>query len=193
MLRRLFIFHLLLIAGCQTARVQQPLTQTVGGNDMDAQMEFWHQLALRPVTSNDEAFHGLLLYLDNQDANADYEHRLAALKSRGLVAGWFNRPADEAIRRGTLAVAIGKMLKIRGGVMMSLTGGNVDRYAMRELEFLEIYPQSSENQTFSGGEFVGIIGKIDDYQRGNPADYPAAVLPQNTDPAMNPPTTQETP
>lgn len=183
----------LLLAGCTAARVGQPLTQTFGGNDLDSQMEFWHQLALRPVTSNDEGFHGLQLYLDNQDASVDYEHRLAALQARGLVASAFSRPADEAISRGTLAVAIGKLLKVRGGVMMSLTGGNVDRYVVRELEFLQIYPQSSENQTFSGSEFVGIIGKIEDYQRGNPADYPASVLPQESSAAMTPPTTQETP
>ena len=29
----------------------------------------------------------------------------------------------------------------------------------------------------SKGEVVGIIGRVEDYQRGNPADVPAAVLP----------------
>jgi hypothetical protein len=43
--------------------------------------------------------------------------------------------------------------------------------------FVGLYPPSSPNQTFSGSEFVGIIGRIEDYQRGNPADVPAAVLP----------------
>ena len=43
--------------------------------------------------------------------------------------------------------------------------------------FLNVYPPSTPNQSFSGNEFVGIIGRVEDYQRGNPADVPAAVLP----------------
>ena len=31
--------------------------------------------------------------------------------------------------------------------------------------FLGIYPPSSPNQTFSGTEYLGIIGKAEDYQR----------------------------
>jgi hypothetical protein len=165
-----------LVAGCQHARVAEPLTKKLGGDDAGAQLEFWHQLAERPITCNDEAFHGLLLYLDNQDPSADYTARVAAMKSRGLLPGGFNRPADEAVTRGTLAVAITRALQIKGGLMMHLTHDH-PRYATRELMYMDLYPPSSPNQTFSGGEFLGIIGRIEDWQRGNPADVPAAVLP----------------
>src|SRR5205823_882627 len=76
---------LFLLVGCQTARVEESLTHKLGGSDPDAQLEFWHQLATRPITCNDEAFHGLLLYVDGQDANADYSGRVSAMKSRGLL------------------------------------------------------------------------------------------------------------
>ena len=55
--------------------------------------------------------------------------------------------------------------------------GPTPRYAVRELMFLNVYPPSTPNQSFSGNEFVGIIGRVEDYQRGNPADAPAAVMP----------------
>ena len=43
----------------------------------DAQIDFWHELADEPVTTNDDAFHGLLLYVDGKDDSADYAGRVA--------------------------------------------------------------------------------------------------------------------
>jgi hypothetical protein len=166
----------LIVAGCHTAKVAEPLTDKLGGNDPDAQMEFWHTLAERNLTSNDEAFHGLLLYLRDQDPATDYAGRVNSLKKRGLLDASFNEPANQAIERGTLAQTLVRALKIKGGVFQRLTHDN-PRYAVRELMYMELYPPSSPNQTFSGTEFLGIIGRIEDYQRGNPADYPAAILP----------------
>ena len=154
------------MAGCQAARVERPLTAQWAGNDADAQLEFWHRLAEEPVTSNDDAFHGLLLFFDGQDPAADYAGRVAALRERGLLPAGFDEPAERAVSRGTLAVALVRALNIRGGVLMTLTGRN-PRYAVRELQYLGVYPPSSENQTFNGAEFLGVIGKAEDYERGN--------------------------
>ncbi len=154
----------LLFAGCQTAYVDKPLTAQLGGDDEETQLEFWHTLAQQPVTSNDDAFHGLLLFLDGTDPGPDYAARVETLKSRKLLPAGFNDPAERAVDRGTLAVALSRALKVRGGVVMSLTGAN-PRYATKELVFLGIYPPSSPNQVFSGSEFLGIIGKAEDYQR----------------------------
>src|SRR3982751_6238412 len=93
----------LIVAGCKTAKVAEPLTDKLGGNDPDAQMEFWHTLAERNLTSNDEAFHGLLLYLDGEDGAGDYAGRVKALKAKGLLNADFNQPSDQAIQRGVLA------------------------------------------------------------------------------------------
>src|SRR5438067_2623124 len=97
---------LMLITGCHTAKVAQPLTGKLSGNDPDSQLEFWHTLATRPVTSNDEAFHGLLLYADGQDAAKDYAARVSELKLRKMLPANFDRPADMDVERGTLAVEI---------------------------------------------------------------------------------------
>jgi hypothetical protein len=154
-----------LLAGCEAAKVERTVTTEFGAADPDVQLEFWHTLAEQPVTSNDDAFHGLLLYLDGNDESAGYDDRVATLKSRGLLPKNFNGPADGAVDRGTLSVAIAKLLNVRGGLVMNLTGPNA-RYATRELVFLGVYPPSSPNQTFSGSEYLGIIGKLEDYQRG---------------------------
>jgi hypothetical protein len=158
------------LAGCQSVRVSEPLlTQEHGGSDPQEQLEFIHTLQGRPVTSNDEAFHGLLLFIDGQDPAADYAGRVAALKSRSMLPAGFDKPADEAVDRGALAIAIAKALDVKGGMMMRLSiaaGGTPDpRYAVRELQFLNVYPPSSANQTFSGAEFVGVLGKVEEYQK----------------------------
>jgi hypothetical protein len=177
-LRRGFFLALLLIAtGCQsTTHVRESLTTNLGGSDPDDQMEFWHRLADKPMTSNDEAFHGLLLYMDGKDDTGGYDARVANLRSRNMLPKGFNEPADVAVSRGTLAVAIMRLTSLKGGVTTRIFGAS-PRYAVRELMFAGLYPTSSPNQTFSGSEYVGIIGRLEDYQRGNPADVPAAVLP----------------
>jgi hypothetical protein len=168
---------LLLACGCQTPpRVSESLTAKFGGSEPDAQMDFWHQLTEQPLTSNDDAFHGLLLYMDGEDLAETYEARVDNLRSRNMLPKGFAEPGDLAVTRGTLAVPIMRLINLKGGVTTRLFGPS-PRYALRELMFIGVYPQSSPNQTFSGSEFVGIIGRIEDYQRGNPADVPAAVLP----------------
>ena len=139
-------------------------------------MNFWHALTDAPVASNDAAFHGLLLYADGKDASADYGGRVAALKSRGMLPAGFDEPAEAGVRRGTVAVALMRLLDEKGGVTTRILGPT-PRYAVRELMFLNVYPPSTPNQSFSGNEFVGIMGRVEDYQRGNAANVPAAVLP----------------
>jgi hypothetical protein len=175
----------LTVAGCQTARVEQPLTALHGSNDPDDQLEFWHRLAEQPVTSNDEAFHGLLMYLDGEDPASDYPGRVRELRARRLLPPDFDEPADRAVSRGTLAVAIVRSIKIAGGLALRLFGNTPalsPRYAVRELMFMELYPPSSPQQTFSGTEFLGIIGKLQ--PRGPevpPEPRPGAEPPAATD------------
>jgi hypothetical protein len=155
----------LVVCGCQTARVAQPLTAELGGNDVGSQLEFWHTLAQRPLASNDEAFHGLLVFLDGEDPATDYAGRVRALRARRMLPAGFDEPAENAVTRGTLAVAIVRALDIRGGLVMRLFGPT-PRYAVRELRYLELYPPtSSPNQTFSGAELLGIIGRLEDHER----------------------------
>ncbi len=163
--------------GCHSSTpVPDSLTGKFGGNDVDAQLEFWHALAEKPLTSNDDAFHGLLLYTDGKDDATDYAGRVDHLRNRNLLPKGFDEPPDVAVRRGTLAVPLMRLAGLKGGVTTRIFGTS-PRYAVRELMFAGLYPPSTPNQVLSGAEFVGIIGRVEDYQRGNPADVPAAVLP----------------
>lgn len=153
----------ILSAGCQSARVTQSVVAKFPGEDTNAQLSFWHELAGHHLTSNDDAFHGILLDIDGHDKSKDYAQRVATLKSRGMLKSSFDEPADTAIERGVMATIVVKVLDIRGGWAMHVFG-DTQRYALRELVYRGIFPPSSPQQTFSGAEFVGVIGKIDDSQ-----------------------------
>jgi hypothetical protein len=131
--------------GCHTPRTGKPVEQKLSGND--AQVDFWHALNDEPVTSNDQAFHGLLLYADGKDDSADYAGRVATLKSRNMLPADFNEPAELGARRGTVAVALMRLLNEKGGVTTRIVGPR-PRYAVRELVFLNVYPPSTPNQSF---------------------------------------------
>jgi predicted small secreted protein len=155
----------LTLAACATPpSAGEPVAVRHGGADADAQLEFWHALHDRRLTSNDDAFHGMLLFLDGKDEATDYAGRVATLKSRGMLPDDFDRPADEAVTRGTLAVIVTQGLKLKGGLALSLLPQS-PRYATRELLFAGLFPQGSANQTLTGGQFVAIVGRLEDYQR----------------------------
>src|SRR5947208_3511431 len=82
----------LVSGGCQSVHVAKTLPPKLYASDADTQMEFWHSLAGLKVTSNDEAFHGLLLYLDQKDSTNGYADRVKLLKSRQLLPADFDRP-----------------------------------------------------------------------------------------------------
>lgn len=156
-------------------RVREPLTNTTAGGSARQQLDFWHGLADHPVVCNDEAFHGLLLFFDGSDSAATYSRRVETLRQKKMLPRGFDAPADEAVTRGTLAVALVRGLKMNGGWALTLLGPT-PRYATRELIYRGVYPASSPWQTLSGNELVGIMGKAEDFQRGDLEGQPAVDI-----------------
>ena len=188
-IRLVVVVPILLLAtlgGCQTPQSANPLAVELAGNDLEAQMAFWHQLTERKVVSNDEGFHGLLLFLESSDPAESYEGRVEILRERQMLPDGFREPPDAALSRGTMAVILARALGIKGGITMRVLGAT-PRYATRELQYLSIYPRSSPNQTFSGSEFLGIVGRAEDYERSFPIKVPASefVGGESTEPEGN--------
>ena len=148
--------------GCETITTE-PLTVAHGGEDMESQMEFWHALPEQAVTSNDDAMHALLLVFDETDPHGGYESRRDALVARGWLGGNFDEPGNVAVSRGTLARMLVSALEIEGGLTMQLLGPS-PRYALRELQYSWIFPASAEYQTFTGDQFLSMVGRIEDYR-----------------------------
>lgn len=173
----------LAVTGCQKAIDTKNLADdpTVTNTSFDARMDFWHTLATDRICSNDEAFHGLLLYIEKADQAHTYDDRVKLMRSLGMLPDDFKGKANEAVTRGVVAVALVKVLEIKGGILLHLFDKS-ERYATRELVFQGIYPPSTPNQVFSGAEFIGIIGQMEDYQRAFPPSTPPSEVMQAPSP-----------
>lgn len=145
--------------------------------------EFWYALARSGAVNNDTATRALLAHESDPSADLPYAARIDYLKSKGLWPKSFSAGPNERLRRGDLAVALCKLLDVEKGLTTSIVGWN-PRTATRALVFHGIYPESTENQGLAGTEFVGIMGALDDRQRGNPADLPAEQIPGYAEPSV---------
>lgn len=152
----------LLGGGCARTRVDASLALPVVVGDVNAELDFWDALTVRPVVCNDDGLHGLLLFADGSDPALSYSERVVIARSRNWIAPDWNEPAYLAMQRGTLARAVAVYCGIEGGVMMRLLGPH-PRYASRELQYLGMMGTGSEQQALSGREFMGVISKAQDY------------------------------
>jgi hypothetical protein len=172
------IVALVALSGCARTVVVDPLVTTYPADDVQAELAYWHSLPSRSAVSNDEGLHGLILLADTEDAAGSYEARVALAKERGWLSEGFDEPANLAMQRGSLARSVAVICKIKGGVMMQLTGPNA-RYATRELVSMGMIPEgSSENQSITGLEFMSVITQAQDYLN---AGTPAAPTPATSD------------
>lgn len=163
MITLVLLTAMLAAAGCQRTQLASPLNADYEPTDAAADVAFWEGLADRPLTTNNEAFHGLVMFIQDKDAHKTYENRVKFLKEGGYLSSGFSGQKDEAVERGTVARILCKALDIRGGVTMTLLGPSA-RYGARELVYMNIMPPSTEQQGMSGIEFAGIIAKAQEYK-----------------------------
>src|SRR3954447_11561336 len=95
-----------MMSGCAAVPAGKSVVGEMSATPDASEVEFWHTLQARPIATNDDAFHGLLIYLDGSDPATSYDARVSTLKQRGMLPANFSARADEAIERGTLAVAL---------------------------------------------------------------------------------------
>jgi hypothetical protein len=151
-----------LMIGCETTRRASPLVTDYDQQNAEAELDFWHGLADQPITTNNDAFHGLIEFDQGNDPMRTYEDRVSWLVDSGYLDPGFAGEADEAVQRGTVAQVLARMLEIDGGVTMRIVGAH-PRYATRELVYLQIMRRGSDQQGLSGIQFVGLIGRAHDF------------------------------
>lgn len=151
---------------------------------------FWIALESERTLTNHDALHGLFLLADGDDPHASFEERVAAARERGwLDAKDANPVANESVTVGRIAHAAAHIADVKGGLTMRIAGPS-PRYATRELVFLNLLPDRTENQSMSGLEFIDLVGRLQDYmsdaekrslqerlERAAPAEQPPAAGP----------------
>jgi hypothetical protein len=149
-----------LLAGCAAQRTTLDASVADVHAAADLELDFWDELATRRVVTNNDALHGLLL-LAGGDAAADYAGRVELGRQRGWLGRGAAPPANQSATVGMVSVALCDILEIRGGLLMHLVGP-WPRYCTRELIYLGIIPDRTENQSLTGLEFVDLVRRAAD-------------------------------
>jgi hypothetical protein len=152
----------LLLAACERSRVEESAVEKFPRGTQE--LDFLDTLSRQVVVTNGDALHGLIGFADGADLSTTYEGRVQVAKRRGWLPADWDRPAEESAQVGWMAVAGCRILGIRGGLTMRLTGPT-PRYATKELVFMDVLPLRTENQALSGQEFVDYLNRLNRFQR----------------------------
>ena len=137
-----------------------------GEGEVTSDAKFFYELTNKQYCTTDEASRGVLYFVDGTDTSANFQERAARVQMHGLVKkNWENNP-QAPITKGKTAYMFARALELTGGVMYNVTNASV-RYALRELIYKDIIKGGSEGDTVSGAEYVGILGRADDYRQSH--------------------------
>ncbi len=129
--------------------------------------EFLHEhLPKQPAVTVAEAYRGMVMLADGEDRFASFEERESSLMSRKIAGPAWKLQRDQAIDRGSVAYMVTRILKIRGGVDLVVFGGiglGDRRYALHELIYMGMIPNSPTYRYMTGSELVDLIAKADEY------------------------------
>lgn len=158
---------LLSLAGCAPRGIQPVKAFSdlpPAEQEVDSDAGFLYELAKKPHCSTDDAYRGMLYFIDGTDTAGNFQERTARLAMHGVIKkSWTHNPNSVATK-GTVAYMLARAVGIKGGLMYNITGA-CPRYALRELAYQGIIVGTSEYDQISGTEYIGILGRADDYRQ----------------------------
>lgn len=116
--------------------------------------------AEQPYTTADTAYRATYALATGQSFDGEFEALREKLREDNLIGNW-PYEANERVRKADVGYMVCKACKIQTGVNWNLTG--LGRYAWRELIYHDIAKPSSEMGFITGGEFVGVLLKAEEY------------------------------
>jgi hypothetical protein len=161
-----------LLAGCRAA-MPHATTQTAVPSDTNA--ELVEYIGDMPYVTAEAAYRAVYILAKGQVFQGDFDTLEQQMIEAGLVgAGWHYKP-DQFLDRAAIGYLVARACNIRTGVNWVLTG--LGRYAYRELIFRSIARPSGEWNLISGGEFLGVLARAEEYLHNvGRAPYQAAEL-----------------
>jgi hypothetical protein len=169
MASRVTLCCVLLAAACARTTLQSSVADKYGGAKPNEEMDFWDGLAVQPAVSNRDAIHALCLSFGG--APGAYAEELKVAKERGWVADDADLAANETARVGMVARAVCLQADIKGGATMRVFGP-VERYAVKELNYMQWLPDMTPSHTISGGQLIAVLSKAEDRIRGRKDEGP---------------------
>lgn len=150
----------LALAGCQ---LLEPRTTSQPAVPREGNAALIAYISDQPLVTAEAAYRATYLLAKGASFAGDFEALADALRSDGLISKGWQYAADQFVDKAAIGFMICRACKIQTGVNWNLTG--LGRYAWRELLFHRIAEGGSEYGLMSGGEFVGLLLRADDYLR----------------------------
>jgi hypothetical protein len=155
----------LAIAGCQT-----PHLAPSGPVPQEGSAELVRFIGDQAFVTAEPGYRAIYALAKGEAFSGDFAALTDRMRADRLIGQDWNYAPDRCLDRATVAFMICRACKIESGVNWRLTG--LGRYAWRELQFLRIAGDGSEYPLVSGGEFVGLLSRAEDYldrtKRGTP-------------------------
>jgi hypothetical protein len=147
----------LLLSGCHAAspRTAQPAVPT------ETNAELVEYISDLPYVTAESAYRAVYILAKGAVFEGDYDALTTAMESDGLIGRGWNRDADTFIDRAAVGHLVARACHIRTGLNWRLTG--LGRYAYRELIYLGIAHPGGEYGLISGGEFLGLLARAEEY------------------------------
>lgn len=142
----------LLMAGC---RASMPNDQVPG----DTNAELIEHIAEMPYVTADAAYRAIYILVNDDVFQGDYAELKTVLRQRGLPIA--DLAPHECPTRQEIAKILVEVCGVMPGLNYRLTG--FGRYALRDLQYARIVRTRNDYGPLSGGEFLGMLGRAEDY------------------------------
>ena len=127
--------------------------------------EFFRQIREKedPTTLLD-GYRVALALIEQPYAKVGFEEARSKLIESGVIRERWKPDPQKKLTRGKVAYMLVKILKIKGGLTMRLFGPS-ERYALKELEFMELMDGGMTWRSVSGRELVAVLARADEYMQ----------------------------
>jgi len=162
--RWLMVLMVVGVAGCIDSESINYGVSTAPPPANEDSASFLDRVSSQDVVGMDDAMRGVLLLLDGEDNAKGFAERVQILTNRGIVDPKWHCSASLPIRRGKLAYMIYQACKMKGGVILLLTGPS-QRYCLRELQYRGVMTEGAPYAKIGGMEYVAVLGRADVFIR----------------------------
>ncbi len=152
----------LLLAGCRSMDANAKPAPRTGTAELVS------HAAEQNYTTADTAYRATYALATGESFDGEFDALREKLLEQKLIGDW-PYESNERVRKADVGYMICKACKIQTGINWNVT--SLGRYAWRELIYHNIANPSSEHGFITGGEFVGVLLKAEEFvQREGDAD-----------------------
>lgn len=156
-LRNVLIAALPVLAGCQVSGPR--ITTDPPPTDSSAELTLF--IGDQVYVTAEAGYRAVYALWKGASFEGEFDALTSELSGGDIISPDWNLPADASLNRAAVGYMICRACDIRSGINWQITGQG--RYAWRELLYRRIALSGGELGLVSGGEFLGILKRADDY------------------------------